>query len=351
MMKDSCYILRREYLAQWVSALIKQGDVLAPVATGDGKFAFEILEKAEDLRLDYTTTTIPPTQKAFMSVGEKVISWKKVEGRTVFEAGNSQKPLIIFGMHPYDIHALKAWDETIGEKKGDLADPDYVAKRSQTVIIGLDVIVPPPDSFCASLGTHIAEDGYSIMLTDLRDGRYFFEAANGLLLYFAAPYLEEAKKRDFELREQLREKTAKQYPKTLDIPKEGWGAFLEKRILHPFFEATGELCVACAKCTIVCPTCTCCNLREEPALDGQSGCRIRECDSCQLYGFTKMTGGVISRKTPGARVRHRILDKFDYHHGDAPSCVGCGRCVGVCPADIADPVKALDALKEEVSHE
>jgi ferredoxin len=64
-----------------------------------------------------------------------------------------------------------------------------------------------------------------------------------------------------------------------------------------------------------------------------------------------MAGGMNARKTQGERVRHRILDKLDYEHGCVTSCVGCGRCVRVCPANIADPVHALNLLKEEAVHE
>jgi len=353
MNRNSCYILKREHLAPWVEKIMGEEDVLAPVLTSEGKFAFEYLKNAKDLRLDYPTTALPPTQKVFMPDGEVVVSWKKVDGRTVFEPAPAPKRLNVFGMHPYDIHALKIWDDVMGLGRGNLADPDYVAKRKNTAIIGLDVLAPPPNSFCESLGTHIALDGYDIMLTDLGDAGYFAEVATmkGLAVFFLVSDWEAATENDFVLRAKLRAEVAKKYPKTLPVPAEKIREFLEERILHPYFEKTGALCVGCAKCTIACPTCTCCNLKEEPALDGKSGSRVRECDSCQLKCFTKMAGGAFARKTPGERVRHRILDKFVYDHGMPASCVGCGRCVGVCPADIADPVKALTLLKEEVPHE
>jgi len=353
MKKDSCFTIQHEVLSAWVATLMKEEKVLAPVETSPGKFAFEFLNKAKDIRLDYDTTTLPPTQKVFMPQGEKVVTWKKVDGKTVFGPGDDPTPMVIFGMHPYDIHAIKVWDDVIGEKRGSLADPQYLAQRAVTAVIGLDVVEPPPNSFCASLGTHIATENYDIMLTDLFDGRYFVEVATsrGLGLFLQVSEYEEATGNDRKIRRLVREEIATRYPKTLPVPVEKLHDFLEKRIHHPYFDTTGELCVACAKCTIVCPTCTCCNIIEQPALDGKSGCRERICDSCQLPGFTKMAGGVIARKTPGSRVRHRILDKFDYHHGCATSCVGCGRCVAICPADIADPVKALTLLQdEEVAH-
>ncbi|MCK9351547.1 MAG: 4Fe-4S dicluster domain-containing protein [Candidatus Paceibacterota bacterium] len=354
MKKESCFIIRREVLFDWVETLMKEEKILAPVETDDGKFAFEFLNKAEEIRLNYDTTNLPPTQKIFMPQDEKVITWKKVDGKTVFGPGDGPTPMVVFGMHPYDIHAIKVWDDVMGEKRNALADPQYLAQREVTAVIGLDVIVPPPNSFCESLGTHIATENYDIMLTDLFDGRYFVEVAThrGMSLFLSVSDFDDATPNDHKLRRLVREEIATRYPETLPVPIGELHEFLEKRIHHPYFDVTGELCVACAKCTFVCPTCTCCNIKEEPALDGQSGCRVRECDSCQLPGFTKMAGGVIARKSPGARVRHRILDKFDYHHGCAASCVGCGRCVRACPADIADPIKALNLLRdEEVPHE
>ena len=354
MIKNTCYILRREVIPLWIKALMRENEeILAPVATENGKFAFEHLKDAKDIRLDYPTTALSPVQKVFMPAGEKVVSWTKENGKTVFKPDINAKPIVIFGMHPYDIHALKVWDDVMGVEKGLLADPAYLAQRAETAVIGLDVLAPPPDSFCQSLGTHLARDGFDIMLTDLRDGRYFAEVATrrGIILLYTAPHYEPVKAKDYLLRAGLREKVAEQYPKTLPVPLSELKSFLESRVNHPYFDEVGKLCVGCAKCTIVCPTCTCCNIKEEPALDGKNGSRVRECDSCQLACFTKQAGNVIARKTPGARFRHRVFDKFVYDHGYVTSCVGCGRCVSACPANIADPVKTLTLLKEEVPHE
>ena len=73
----------------------------------------------------------------------------------------------------------------------------------------------------------------------------------------------------------------------------------------------------------------------EERLDARSGRRVRVKDSCQTAGFTR-NAGWHNPRSKAAAVRHRIMDKLVYIQDrfGKKGCVGCGRCIDVCPAGI-----------------
>ena len=85
------------------------------------------------------------------------------------------------------------------------------------------------------------------------------------------------------------------------------------------------------------------------SLNGDSGERVREWDSCQFVGFAQVAGEFNFRPTPVDRLkfwyRHK-LHGFDDPHG-MPTCVGCGRCTVSCPAGIDDLVAVVKTLQRQ----
>ena len=82
------------------------------------------LETAEELRLDYDVTLLPP-KKYFFPQRETLFTYDLAGG---FSAKNPEetKPMVIIGVHPYDIVALLHMDEIFRETK---SDPYYFKKR------------------------------------------------------------------------------------------------------------------------------------------------------------------------------------------------------------------------------
>ena len=93
-------------------------------------------------------------------------------------------------------------------------------------------------------------------------------------------------------------------------------------------------CLGCGACTYACPTCHCFDLTDEHKRG--TGRRVRSWDTCALPLFTLHASGHNPRPTTDARLRQRILHKFAYGPEtiDETLCVGCGRCVSVCPSGI-----------------
>ena len=125
-------------------------------------------------------------------------------------------------------------------------------------------------------------------------------------------------------------------------------------IVKKVWDQWGEKCTACGKCAVDCPTCYCFNVRDDMDWSLTSGDRKRSWDGCLLDGFTKVTPGHEFRAKRSDRFRHRLYRKGKYvpsKIGGQIACVGCGRCIGACLPDIANPVTVYNKLVEDIGSE
>ena len=77
----------------------------------------------------------------------------------------------------------------------------------------------------------------------------------------------------------------------------------------------------------------------------KSGKRIRELDSCQLLEYASGALDQNYRRDRKDRIRHWMMCKFGAAAGEMnSSCVGCGRCIRICPSkiDITEVAKELN---------
>ena len=74
---------------------------------------------------------------------------------------------MIFGVHTCDIHAMKLLDAVFATGQ---PDEHYLRRRESTLIIGIECLKPCDEhSFCKSMNTLTANDGFDLHLTDLGD--------------------------------------------------------------------------------------------------------------------------------------------------------------------------------------
>jgi ferredoxin len=121
---------------------------------------------------------------------------------------------------------------------------------------------------------------------------------------------------------------------------------LEDRFDDTRWDDVAKRCLACANCTMVCPTCFCTTVEDITSLSGEEAERRRVWDSCFTTDFTRIAGGII-RNSTRSRYRQWLMHKFAHWQGqfNMIGCVGCGRCITWCPAGI-DITEELRCLRE-----
>jgi Fe-S-cluster-containing hydrogenase component 2 len=110
---------------------------------------------------------------------------------------------------------------------------------------------------------------------------------------------------------------------------------LESRFDSPVWGEVARQCVGCSICAYVCPSCSCFDVQHEGNAWG--GREFRSWDACTYALFTLHASGHNPRGDEGARYRQRLLHKFAYlapDDEDVTRCVGCGRCIALCPVGI-----------------
>ena len=138
--------------------------------------------------------------------------------------------------------------------------------------------------------------------------------------------------------------TARSMGRTLDT--DGIKELLYGSYEHRRWDDVAARCLACANCTLVCPTCFCATVEDVTDLTGDHAERWRRWDSCFTLEHSYLHGGSV-RTSTRARYRqwltHKLATWIDQF--GTSGCVGCGRCITWCPVaiDITAEVAAIRA--------
>jgi NAD(P)H-flavin reductase/NAD-dependent dihydropyrimidine dehydrogenase PreA subunit len=342
-------ILAKEDFVTFVNALIRNsGMEIDGVKAKGERFAFGPLQSADDLRLDYDVTLLPP-KKYFLPQYEQLMSF---DLSNPFQTKPVQFPRkrVIIGVHPYDIVAIRQMNSYFLDT--DIS-PNYTQRRKNMLIIGCDVARPQEKAFFGEMGTGSVNYGYDLFLTDLGDRiaiEIGTEEGGNLLSY--ARNLKEATPVDVQRVKALREANVRKASRGLMVKPTGWHDLLEKNYDSEVWKKQSDKCLACGTCTLVCPTCFCYDVQDDIHLDLKTGERTRTWDGCLLRKFTQIGSGEVFREDILDRYRHRFHRKGRYlpDRFGFIACVGCGRCASQCIPNIADPVNLINKLFEETSH-
>ena len=325
-------IIKKEDIIQWVTELMKNYEVIAPVKEnekGEDIF-FKIIKSADDVCMDSNPILSP--KEFFFPRSEKMFEF---EGDEISDSGGKDgQKRILFGVRPCDVHGLTILDNVY---KGEFNDPYYLQRRKNTAIISLACSEPDEYCFCKSLGTGPFLCDADIILTDLGDDRYFVDSKTNDLVNF--DIFTEAAPEDIKLRDKKQKESEDKIKKTIE---------LNKNLDDLHLEAESRKCLGCGCCTYICPTCTCFDVSDESMISKQKGKRLKCWDSCMFPSFALLAGGENTREEKSDRFKQRFYHKFKYYpekYGKV-MCVGCGRCIKKCPVN-TDVVNIINYNKNQ----
>jgi len=260
----------------------------------------------------------------------------------------SEKVAVI-GARACDLAGLAIQDRIF--LKDAYQDPYYAARREGLFLIAVNCTRAMSTCFCASMETGPrAKNGYDLVLTEI-DDQLLVEAGSeagrdllsNLSLSTGSEQLsaEAATRIEACAQSQVRRLDHSRLPQALYEAHE-----------HPRWEEVAGRCLACANCTMVCPTCFCHTVEETPDLSHQHTTHARLWDSCftQEHGYIH---GKNMRPTIKDRYRmwltHKLASWIDQF--GTSGCVGCGRCITWCPVgiDLTEELPALLRLSEQQS--
>lgn len=329
----SLLVLDKGAVAPLVEAMMVDYRVVGPQAKGP-KFAFGEITDPGQLRLDYNTTILPP-KKVLQPQQERMASFTLDDGKPSVEEVVEAPPTVLLGVHTCDLRAIQLLDRAFTD---EYPDAHYLRRRAKTVLVSIECLEPCDEhSFCKSMGTLTAGEGYDLHLTDL-GAAYAVDVGTEVGANLLAAYGQVAEADDDDVR-RLNAVLGAKWPRfsyRLDFDASELPALLSTAYDHPLWQELGDRCFACGSCTNVCPTCYCFNVFDEVDMAVTKGERLRRWDSCQLDEFARVAGGENFREARAARQRHRFMrkGKYLYERFDELGCVGCGRCIRTCVAKI-----------------
>jgi len=280
-----------------------------------------------------------PSRTELFTLRKNHNGWDTVEGQP-------ESPKYAFiGVRACELAAIQIQDNIF--MRSDFTDPIYRARRERTVIISVNCTHPAETCFCTSMGTGPrVGSGFDLNITEW-DNVFVLTIGSELArkLLTGVPF-EDARGYILTNVEHKLEHAEQQISRTLDtsdLPE-----LILDHLDDPYWNEIGKRCLGCANCTQVCPTCFCWDTVDTMSLDGQETKRERMWDSCFNPGYSYQAGGN-TRPTIYSRYRQWLSHKMGTWKQQFGTfgCVGCGRCITWCPAEI-DITEEIAALRNEV---
>lgn len=316
------YSTDKEKLLKWLSECVGEGYELWAIK--DNKNKFERADPQEvSFNADYENTIVPLKEVVFPQ-------WEKLmefgESQQVEPTVPEKEKKLVFGVRPCDARAIKMLDKVFEEGYND---PYYSSRKADTILVVLACNEYCEEGFCNAVGSNPQDSsGADIMVIQVDEDKF--------LVDFVSEEGKELMSDDFVADEQQPEKPEPPYNRDLENADQ----WLSGKFDSEKWEKFAKSCISCGICTFLCPTCHCFDISDTKQ------CRIRTWDSCQFPEYTEHTSSHNPRADKKQRLRNRVLHKFLYfkQRNNEIACVGCGRCVRLCPEgiDIREIVESME---------
>jgi len=358
-------------LGQLLSSLQRRGYSLLGPTLRDGAIVYDPIESLADLPAGWTADQEAGSYRlrrrddtALFGFASSPQSWKRYLHPSDVLLSSAQrddgafrvlpgdpppsKPSALLGVRACDLAAIAIQDRVLLHDK--YTDTIYQSRRAGAFLVAVQCTESAPTCFCASMGTGPrASSGYDIALTEIIEpDRHLFlaEAATEI----GAEVLSEVEhtKSNAELRRKAQHAVDRAgATQKRSLATDGIRDLLFDNYDHPRWERVAARCMACANCTMACPTCFCVSIEDSSDVANLRADRRRKWDSCFTHAFSYIHGGSV-RLTAKSRYRQWLTHKLAAWHDQFASsgCVGCGRCITWCPVgiDITEEAAAIRGL-------
>jgi NAD(P)H-flavin reductase/NAD-dependent dihydropyrimidine dehydrogenase PreA subunit len=351
----SAGFLARADLDRLIAVLAEGGRTVIGPVVSDGALTYDRIGSVDDLQTGWTDRqapghyelrrdggsrtfeTGPPAQGlkryTYPSRSPMAVAERGAEGAVSFTPAQPAQPRYAFlGVRACEIAALLVQDRVLAE--GRFVDDDYRARRAGNIIVAVQCTRAGATCFCASMGTGPeVTEGHDLAMTELDDGFVVTagsETGNQLLARLALPPATPD-----QVATAVAGVASARASQGRQVVTDGLRDRLMDQLDHPRWAEVADRCLACANCTMVCPTCFCTSVGLDSDIDGTVTHMERRWDSCFSGDFAKVAGGNF-RPRRQDRYRQWLTHKFAtwIDQFGTSGCVGCGRCITWCPVGI-----------------
>ncbi|MGV9611672.1 4Fe-4S dicluster domain-containing protein [Nocardia xishanensis] len=369
-MSDDTVVIDRAGLDRLVDVLREQGYRVIGPQVRDGAIVLDELDCGARLPAGWGVETAPGRYRLRRRDDEAVFahsagpgSWKQFlhpPRRKISRFGPDleMEPVAdtpvrsaFLGVRGCDLTSIAILGRVLGG--GEYADASFTARRKDLFVVAVNCTEPGGVCFCASMGTGPGVSaGYDLALTERIDAqghRFLVDvgSADGaqILAELTARPADPA-----EVTDARAEVNAAAGRMGRTMPEVDIRALLRDSRESPHWEDVAGRCFTCGNCTMVCPTCFCTTTEDVTDLTGDHAERWEHWSSCFELDFSYLHGGSV-RQSGESRYRQWISHKLStwYDQFGSSGCVGCGRCIAWCPAeiDLTAEVARLAELAEE----
>ncbi len=319
------YLQEKKRFKEFLESAKKEFEVIAPVKKD--LVRFEKINSPDEIYLEKNSYF--PLKEYFFKKQEVIL---KFDGKKFTAPAFDTTKRIFFGMRKCDLNGIHRQDLVFIH---DAHDPYYTSARENSYLLGYHCNTAPSEyCFCGSM-----------QLIDFYDLMFYDKGENFLVEVGSekGEFLINQFQKFFTSSNRLITQDEKKIPGSDRLKIKD----ISKLYENPDWKKGVDICLSCAACTNLCPTCYCFSFSDEiSSSDTKCSERKRDWSSCQLPEFTRVAGDHVFRKEREQRFKHRIYHQLEYFKEKygVDLCVGCGRCIEGCPTRI-DFVQIINEMK------